>query len=82
MDEQLLSLISGMIGKVNEDVLSSKAEIISYMKWTDHMFEAFRAFRFPAAQINGRWWASKIALATWWVKFCNVDSSKFPKGGE
>jgi hypothetical protein len=66
----------------NEDVLSSKIEIMQYLQWTPYMFEMFRAYRFPARQVNGRWYASKIKLDQWWQVFCTADSSSFPNGGE
>lgn len=65
----------------NDDVLSSKDAIKTYMEWTDYMFEAFKAFKFPARQVNGRWYASKLLLDKWWVAFCNTDSSQFQENG-
>lgn len=66
----------------NPDVLASKDEIKAYMGWTDYMFDLFRAYKFPARPVNGRWYASKTLLDKWWIAFCNADSSRFPDNGQ
>ena len=51
---------------VSPKMLSTAAEIQSYLRISDKLFSHFIKLKMPAVQINGRWYAHTDNLDDWW----------------
>jgi hypothetical protein len=51
---------------ISPKMLSSAAEIQSYLRISDKLFSHFIKLKMPAVQINGRWYAHTDNIDAWW----------------